>query len=220
MIRRQGRRWYVWILNNKGNYRLVQERRNKRGFRGKRPPRAAYKLRNRQDDDKKAIIRDHKPDQRVVVPDISVIPRSVWGGSDRTGGRKVDWGRETEAILHHTVGPFLTGVEAERRYMRQIERQHQAQGWATIGYHFVVFPSGRVYRGRRPETGGAHCPGKNHLPGIALAGNFVSKKPTLQQVDAVRRLQKMLKKPNLGMHREYYATACPGDKAVAVFDRA
>lgn len=208
--------WFVWVKGAKG-WRLAQKRRNKRGYRGRRPPGAAYRLRNRLvKAGREAIIRDHRPGESAPKHNAAVIKRSESGLKSRLFER-TDWSQESDMVLHHTVGPWISTPAAERRYMREVEAMHKRQGWLAIGYHYVVFPSGRIYEGRPENTVGAHCPGKNHLPGVALAGTFTSKKPTLRQVAAVRALQRKLFKPNLGMHRWYYATACPGDQAVAVF---
>ena len=63
--------------------------------------------------------------------------------------------------------------------MRAIQRWHLARGWATIGYHFVVSPSGRIFRGRPVDRLGAHVLGHNAgTVGICLMGNFETERPT------------------------------------------
>ena len=63
--------------------------------------------------------------------------------------------------------------------MRAIQSWHLARGWATIGYHFVVSPSGRIFRGRPVDRLGAHVLGHNAgTVGICLMGNFETERPT------------------------------------------
>lgn len=46
--------------------------------------------------------------------------------------------------------------------VREIRKWHQAQGWADVGYHFVVRRSGKVEKGRDVDLIGAHVQGHNH----------------------------------------------------------
>ena len=46
-------------------------------------------------------------------------------------------------------------------------------GWAGIGYHFVIRKDGTIERGRPLSVVGAHAQGDNlHTIGICMAGNF------------------------------------------------
>lgn len=54
---------------------------------------------------------------------------------------------------------------------REIDRWHRAQGWACIGYHFVIRRDGTVEAGRNPELPGAHVAGHNHYTlGVCMVG--------------------------------------------------
>lgn len=106
---------------------------------------------------------------------------------------------------------------AERRAMREIQRFHQqGRGWSDIGYGFVAFASGRVYEGRG-EYHGAHCPGHNHEPSVALAGDYSAKKPTTKQHLAVARLKARIFAGSIKGHRDGFPTSCPGDAAYKAF---
>lgn len=111
-------------------------------------------------------------------------------------------------IVHHSAGS--TGSAAV------FHRQHQAQGWSSIGYHFVILPTGVVERGRPENTVGAHAQGSNSDSlGVVLVGNFEATKPTPAQINSLAWLLKehIFKKygelPVVG-HRDVMATACPG----------
>lgn len=64
--------------------------------------------------------------------------------------------RITEIIVHCSAtreGKYFTAED--------IDRWHKAQGFACIGYHFVVRTDGRIEMGRSIERVGAHCKGHN-----------------------------------------------------------
>ena len=116
-------------------------------------------------------------------------------------------------VLHHTGGADLD-VSA-----REIHRWHQGNGWAGIGYHYVIRKDGTIEQGRPMETVGAHCYGENdHTVGVNLVGNFEDYVPTDAQIASARRLLAALCR-NYGFapsrttifgHRDFNATACPG----------
>lgn len=52
-----------------------------------------------------------------------------------------------------------------------IDRWHRGQGWACIGYHYVIRRDGTVEEGRDREVIGAHVSGHNtNSVGICMAG--------------------------------------------------
>lgn len=103
-----------------------------------------------------------------------------------------------------------------------IRRWHKGQGWADIGYHFVIRRSGKVEQGRAVDAIGSHVKGHNaDSVGICLAGGLNNEtfKPennyTPQQWESLRNLLKMLlrkypKAKVLG-HRDFpnVSKACP-----------
>lgn len=44
---------------------------------------------------------------------------------------------------------------------RDIDRWHRGQGWACIGYHYVIRRDGTVEAGRQADLPGAHVEGHN-----------------------------------------------------------
>lgn len=57
-----------------------------------------------------------------------------------------------------------------------IDRWHRKQGWACIGYHFVIRRDGTVEEGRELDVIGAHVSGHNeNSVGICLAGGVSEK---------------------------------------------
>ena len=96
---------------------------------------------------------------------------------------------------------------------------HLAQGWAGIGYHFVIRKDGRVEIGRPSECLGAHAYGENnHTIGIHVCGNFEIAAPTDAQIESLAKLIADLAE-TYGLqntsdcvvgHRDLMPTACPG----------
>lgn len=81
-----------------------------------------------------------------------------------------------------------------------IKKWHQAQGWATIGYHFVVDLDGSVEIGRPTEYQGAHVAGHNHdslavcyIGGLDANGNPKDTR-TPRQKQSLRSLVSVLAK--------------------------
>ena len=122
----------------------------------------------------------------------------------------------TEIIVHCTDTP-----EGRPHTVDDIRAWHvKGNGWADIGYHFVIYLDGSIHVGRPVETSGAHCSGHNaHSIGVCYVGGRDKKtgKPkdtrTQEQRTALRVLLKQLRAeyPNARIygHRDFAAKACP-----------
>ena len=121
---------------------------------------------------------------------------------------------KTHIVIHHSATPdniTLKDFDAIRRH-------HLNQGWRDIGYHWVVEKVNGILTAipGRPEWGtGAHCPGRNQDGiGICVVGNFQETVPDPEIYPVVANLCKqiMARHPiqEIGGHRDYTATACPG----------
>ena len=121
-------------------------------------------------------------------------------------------------VIHHTGFP---NVDKDST-VAEIHKFHQeVNGWAGIGYHYLIRKNGMIEQGRRPEMIGAHALHNNQKSvGICLAGNFDIGKPTKEQLAAVKELTAWLcQKYNLDPmakgviigHRDVNDTACPGE---------
>lgn len=122
--------------------------------------------------------------------------------------------------IHHTVTTISPSASEneERAHIRAIDQYHVKQGWHGIGYHYLCFPSGRVYRvgwGAR-----AHVANRNHeLVGIAWVADLSSRQPNIYEIaaaavalrDAWARIGRQVEVKG---HREWavkgWETACPG----------
>lgn len=121
---------------------------------------------------------------------------------------------ETQVIIVHHVGIPSGEVSAQ-----QIHDAHVANGWAGIGYHYVIHKDGTIDRGRPLATVGAHAEGHNYNSiGINVTGNFEEEIPTDAQIQSLEQLIAALCRiykltPNdqtiIG-HRDVNSTDCPG----------
>jgi len=104
-----------------------------------------------------------------------------------------------------------------------IDRWHRKQGWACIGYHYVIRRDGTVEEGRDEEVVGSHVAGYNSVSvGVCMVGgvdaNDVTKAKnnfTKAQFDSLKQLLIDLKvrypKAKIQGHRDFpnVAKACP-----------
>jgi N-acetylmuramoyl-L-alanine amidase len=92
-------------------------------------------------------------------------------------GRRI--GKPPYIIVHISASGPKTTVD-------DIDAWHKANDWAGIGYHAVVYPTGKIVRGRPVWAMGAHCLGHNECLGVC----FISEagKITQEQIDSGRWL--------------------------------
>lgn len=121
-------------------------------------------------------------------------------------------------IIHHSATPGgETTVLREKATISAIYNYHTGKHlWPGIGYHAMVFHSGRVY-----ITGGAediryHAADQNgDSYGICLIGDFTSRVPSAAQMASTKQLVQDvangLGPMRLAKHRDFGGTACPGD---------
>ena len=127
-----------------------------------------------------------------------------------------------QIVIHHTGNPTDDDLSAE-----EINASHQAQGWACIGYHYVIRKDGTIEEGRPHWTVGAHAYRENyHTIGIHVCGNFELAEPTDAQIEALAMLLANLcadyglpiDRDHIVGHRELMPTACPGRNLFAQMD--
>ncbi|MBR4904602.1 MAG: N-acetylmuramoyl-L-alanine amidase [Selenomonadaceae bacterium] len=124
----------------------------------------------------------------------------------------------TEMIVIHHAG-FPDGDKDSSA--EEIHKFHQeVNGWAGIGYHYVIRKDGTIEQGRRPQMVGAHAYKHNrNSVGICVAGNFELAKPERKQLDSLKLLTARLcqryklnpmKDGVIVGHRNLNDTDCPG----------
>lgn len=112
-----------------------------------------------------------------ALPDF-IVTRSGWGGRPPITS---ELQRLESAGLHDTL-LVVVHHTATRPGVRILDLQlthMMIRGFADIGYHFIVDPSGRVFEGRDITMQGAHAHGHNSYSiGVALQGTFTDEPPS------------------------------------------
>ncbi len=132
----------------------------------------------------------------------------------------------TEVIVIHHAG-FPDGDKDSSA--EDIHKFHQeVNGWAGIGYHYVIRKDGTIEQGRRPQMIGAHAYQHNkNSVGICVAGNFELAKPNREQMESLKLLTAWLcqkyklnpmKSGVIVGHRDLNDTACPGKNLYSKLD--
>jgi len=86
--------------------------------------------------------------------------------------------RSTKSIiLHHTLSPDVS--------IETVTEWHKERGFDGCGYHALIRTNGDIEYGRQLDLVGAHAKGRNlYSLGLAIAGNFNTSYPTLDQYEA------------------------------------
>ncbi|MEQ8765828.1 MAG: N-acetylmuramoyl-L-alanine amidase [Planctomycetota bacterium] len=157
---------------------------------------------------------------------LAIHPRREWGA--RAMGANHDRMEKIWRItVHHTaMATWDVSRAGAVDSLQGIQRNHQqTNGWADIGYHYLIDRAGRIWEGRPVTVQGAHA-GNSELNrgniGIALLGNFDTQRPSDEQLRTLQGLlvqtcdQFSVQPENITGHRRIAATAgrpteCPGE---------
>ena len=131
-----------------------------------------------------------------------------------------------QIVVHHLGIVDGDGTPIDRVLTAsQIHQEHLNQGWAGIGYHYIIMPDGTIQRGRPHGMLGAHCQGDNyHTIGIVFSNTYMGDiEPTGAQIEAAALLvanlcsiydidiQNDTQYNVVKGHRDFLATDCPGE---------
>ncbi len=133
--------------------------------------------------------------RRAATPDPTIITRADWGADETIRkGTPVLAPRLTAAFVHATLTPngYAPGKATEivrGIYLYQVK----GNGWADIGYNFLVDSSGRVYEGRYGGVGqnvvGQQTTGFDAgTVGIALIGDYRTTAPPAAMITSLEAL--------------------------------
>lgn len=148
---------------------------------------------------------------------VNIIPRASWGATPWNPKREMYTCTMKEKIsfkVHYHGG--IPRYDRGNANAKEIERIHLNNGWAGIGYNFVVGQDGKIREGRGWNLVGAHCPGSNRNGigvYVAIGGD---QKPTAAALAAVKALYNEAcrlagRTLTKSWHGENYPTECPGD---------
>ncbi|XP_063428578.1 peptidoglycan-recognition protein SC2-like [Mytilus trossulus] len=149
---------------------------------------------------------------------IRIISRDIWGARSPKGTSNIHL-PVPNFFIHHTAGKHCTTFSACISRMKSIQNSHMDEnGWADIGYSFLVGEDGNVYEGRGWDRVGSHTKGYNRI-GLAASfmGNFMMDAPNSTALDAVKELiQCGIRKGKVSHtyalfgHSDVKNTECPG----------
>jgi len=125
-------------------------------------------------------------------PKPPIVTRTEWGCPDGqiTTHGSLSYTTVTHLIVHHTA----TGNEATDwpAVVRSIWNFHIfMNGWADIGYNYLVDPNGVVYEGRAggDNVVGAHFSRVNNgTMGVAMLGTFTSVAPPAKALNSLKKI--------------------------------
>jgi len=186
-------------------------------------------------------------DAGAVTDRPAMVSRLEWGSPDGNNQRGTpSYAPVQHLVVHHTADGPVADAAA---WVRAIWRFHvMTNGWADIGYNFLVAPDGTIFEGRAGGDNviGAHFSCQNTgTMGVALLGDFTRAAPTRAALDALVRLlawrASVLKidpqgvTRHNGMRQDLYqicshrdgntapgsctVTACPGDRLYPLLEK-
>lgn len=131
----------------------------------------------------------------------------------------------TDCIVIHNTG-FPTDKDSTAAEIHEFHQK--GNGWAGIGYHYLIRKDGMIEQGRRPDMIGAHAYHHNKTSiGVCLAGNFNLANPTPRQLESLKLLSAWLcekyhldpmKKGVIVGHCDLNDTDCPGSNLYCRLD--
>lgn len=164
----------------------------------------------------------------VLDPVSGSVPRTRWARSGPVVSLAKPMGTVRRITVHHdAIDPLPSGSPDDvARRLESIRRGHLERGWADIGYHYAIDPSGRIWQGRPLSLQGAHVGDQNENNlGVVMLGNFDRQAPTPQSLEALDRLiaaemrRFRISMAEIRTHREMSPTACPGRNLQREMDR-
>lgn len=148
-----------------------------------------------------------------------VIPRRDWTSTGPIMSLVNPMNGVDRITVHHSavIAAGVRGKSDAARMLTAIRSGHVGQGWADIGYHYIIDPQGNVWEGRATRYQGAHVKENNeHNLGIMCLGNFDQERPsssmlaTLDSFLADRMRAYNVPISRVYTHQEIRATECPG----------
>jgi len=154
-----------------------------------------------------------------TIPLPSIVTRQQWGANPPIGNYIPH--NPYRLTQHHTAGVRVSTLQQGIAEMQFIQDFHQnGRGWQDIGYHFCIDDSGRIYEGVPHQYRGTHAGGANtgnvgisYMGNLHLPGEFPTQTALANLVNIWSWLSFHygINPDSLFGHRNYSATACPGD---------
>ena len=180
-------------------------------------PDFAEAARKDKDKDKKKKSKKSKEFEMPPLVDFKTLDELEIGKVNLDFTSDMDVREGTGAVVIHHAG-LSKDVDID---VPSIHDMHLGNGWAGIGYHFVVHKDGFIEQARPLKYVGAHAYQNNkYTVGICMTGNYNLAYPPFEQAFAVEQLTAALCKNykikpsdcTIFGHRDLNDTSCPGDK--------
>ncbi len=180
------------------------------------------------------------------IPAPTIVPKEAWGSMKEgefynnfpfDPYSQGPIGDPRAITVHHTAIPGGTNPPdpaQDQKKLLDIQHMHVGKGWGDVGYHFLIGSEGTIYQGRPLPWMGTHAPPNSFNIGVNVIGDFHTKEyPNNAQLNSLVRLTTWLAdtydmdplakidiygQSNLSVvgHRDWGATACPGDRLYAL----
>ena len=165
--------------------------------------------------------------EEIDIDARKIITRKQWGAKKPRQPIDIINRKPDKIIVHHTV--FSTKDFSRKRalaHARQVQRSHFSRNFRDVGYNFIISRGGyitvgrhrslQMLRGGKKVVEAGHTVGQNDNIGIALEGNLNNGKVRPAQWNALvwlcARTFKAYDIPvRIKGHRDFSATACPGN---------
>jgi hypothetical protein len=131
----------------------------------------------------------------------TIHTRSEWNARTPDNSLFSPRGIANRIVFHHSAEKFnSTDINLVIAQIKRIQDMHMDDnGWADIGYNFIIDPAGRIWQGRDLQYMGAHATGWNDDIGVVILGDFEPRilnpwpdQLNQQQQDAMTQLSKWL----------------------------
>lgn len=161
------------------------------------------------------------PDRRVsrAAAPGGVLSRREWTNSGPTMSLINPMNGVDRITVHHSA-VIAAGVRNKAdaaRMLNSFRNGHVNQGWADIGYHYIIDPQGNVWEGRPARFQGAHVKENNeHNLAIMCMGSYDQERPTSAMLAALdgfvadRMRAYNVPISRVYTHQELRSTECPG----------
>lgn len=125
----------------------------------------------------------------------AIVARKDWGADESLRDAKFKYTNTVRAaFVHHTADGNDFPCSDSAKVLRSIYRYHvKTNGWADVGYNFLVDKCGTIFEGRAGGTDkpvlGAHTLGFNtDSMGVAAMGTYTTAQPPVPMLISVSRL--------------------------------
>ena len=112
--------------------------------------------------------------------------------------------------IHHTA-------TSQNATPQAINKIHLDRGWPGIGYHYLIYPGGKIFQVNNNLSISNHVQNNNtKLIGIAFIGNYTQDQPTQKMYASGKDLIRKLRRKYPGIryvkkHGDFKQTQCPGN---------